>query len=377
MITKAIINKIDLDTPHLNDKQTVNKLIDMYKKTIKMSSNAVYTKSYNNLVNRTIIGNRISELFDVEAARFTKTHFKIVEYNKYFDKFDDMSTFIDFGAAPGSWDAYMLSRGMTGIGVTIENKKIRQKINYNYLDEYIKSNKFKFVTGDVFKIKPNTVFGELEAITGKQTSDIIVCDIGKGGDNGGMWDSYNSNPKTSDTVYHDKILSICFDYYTQSSAKSMMVKMFNINQYGLLYEHNKVDSVFDDNKQSKDTTYEILKKIHDDHPELFFYTFKPVSSNPINNEYYLVISKIDHDHPVTNWDEFLLNLTSIKYNELKKVLVYQEFNISTDVINRSLPGIDDIAKNVLHNDLGQPNSYQQAITPKKKPKKKKRRRVRK
>lgn len=94
-----------------------------------------------------------------------------------WDKFlnNNYSTFFDIAGAPGSWSQFLITKGMSGYGISIESKVK----NLQWYPQVIKNLKFKKITG----IKGNGDLYDPENVKSIDISvDLRVCDGGLGED---------------------------------------------------------------------------------------------------------------------------------------------------------------------------------------------------
>lgn len=305
-------------------------------------------------------------LSGVDDSRYDRTYLKMNEMWRSL-KVDekDMKSFIDVGADPGMFSIYMLVKKLDGVGISIPNPDVQDKIRSRVIDPYYKSKKYEMIQDDFFNV-------DLERDLSNKQVDIITCDIGRGGDNSGKWDSYNKGlgfklnkllksrdfKKMSDFEFHILVLDKCIKMYELKRARYMIVKMFNINDLGYVYNPN-TKSTEQSKVGHKDRLWEYIQSLKDRNMNVYIH--KPVSSQPTNNEFYLIITgnKIPGVGKVS-WNGALEILLINKLGNLNALMDFFN-NVSIEVFQKSKKiNIDQKAREYLH-ESGLPLSFDQAI----------------
>lgn len=334
---------------------SVKSHIDNIKKSIKIASEQDYTShsrgKYAALTMNFYPTNIAMNMSGVEQSRYDRTYLKINEMFKDMN-ISKQKTFIDIGADPGSFSQYMLFRNMKGIGVSIENKLLEDKIRGGIMKKYYDNKSYKMIRNDFFKVD----FEEY----GKQDVDVITCDIGRGGNNNNKWDSYDkglgykldkllkskSYDKMSDFEFHIHVLNRCLKLMKEKNSKYLIVKMFNINDSGYVWnsKSKKVDNI---KVSHKDRLDEYINKHVDN--DIYMYIHKPISSPSINNEYYMIFSKTKGklDSDIVDYDVAINKLVERKIDNLETILDFFN-NISMEVfLNSKQTTIREMAKGYL------------------------------
>lgn len=333
MFVKINLEKSNSDVRH--------DIIEIVNKILIETKNQRYDNNkFNIYKNILLVGNVALNLNDSYLDRYPKPFLKIAEIYKHMGlKNHKFKTFLDIGSDPGSFSLFLLSEGYNGVGISISNEKVEERINHDLFNRYTK--KYNRINKDFFETDPDEVGEKV---------DVIVCDIGRGGNNSGFWDSYDPSDD-SDTLFHIKVLTRAFEFFLELDSEILVVKMFNTNEYGL--QESKVIDV-----DHGDRTLEVIRELIGEE-DLNIFISKPFTSDALNNEYYLIISKFDVTAIENSWLEALEGLQLYKYKKL--VMVHNFYNnIGITVIKRAFLRLEDIAA-LLINNIDLPRGFQSAM----------------